>query len=177
MLRQEAMDKIDKANVHKTIEYKIDSINILNHSEKHFSEYGLNSSDIKNGDCEIGIDIRIDADNSCIAIPMKVSMFLRHKDNKNELFCAEAIYTYRIRKFKSLFEMNEQGNYVIPDTFMRSLIGTALSGMRGIMVASTTIAEYRKIILPMIETSKILENVKKAHSAMVSRTSAAAKKS
>lgn len=169
------MDKIDTVSVQKTIEYKIDSINIINHSEKHFSEYGLNSSDIKNGDCEIGIDIRIDADKSCIAIPMKVSMFLMHKDSKNELFGAEAIYTYRIKKFKSLFEMNEQGNFVIPDTFMRSLIGTALSGMRGIMIASTTIAEYRKIILPMIETSKILENVKKAHSEMTPNINSSAK--
>ena len=171
------MDKIDKVNIQKTIEYKIDSINIINHSEKHFSEYGLNSSDIKNGGCEIGIDIRIDAEKSCIAIPMKVSTFLSHKGSKNELFCTEAIYTYRIKKFKSLFVMNEPSKYVIPDAFMRSLIGTALSGMRGIMVASTTIAEYRKIILPMIETSKILENVKKAQSAMASRTNASAKKS
>ncbi|MDY0093669.1 MAG: hypothetical protein RBT80_13300 [Candidatus Vecturithrix sp.] len=159
------MDKSSTQNAHKTIEYRIDSINIINHFEKHFSEYGLKSSDIKNGDCEIGIDIRIKADKSCIAIPMKVSMSVMHDDNKCELFATEAIYTFGIKKFKSLFAMNEQGDYVIPDTFMRILIGTALSGMRGIMIASTTIAEYKKIILPMIETSKILENLNQAHSA------------
>ena len=171
------MDKADIASVKKTIEYKIDSINIINHSEKHFSEYGLKSSDVKNGNCEIGVDIRIADDKSCIAIPMKVAMFLEHEGNKYELFSTEAIYTYRIKKFKSLFVMNKPGSYTIPDTFMRTLIGTALSGMRGIMVASTTIAEYKKIILPMIETSKILEEVKKAHSNMESSTNHSAKKS
>ena len=159
------MDKNDTQNIQKTIEYRIDSINIINHSEKHFSGYGLKSSDIKNGDCEIGIDVRIDGEKSCIAVPMKVSMYLKSDGKKYDLFSAEAIYTYRIKKLKSLFEIDEPSKFVIPDEFLRTLIGTALSGMRGIMVALTTVEEYKKIILPLIETTKILENLKKAHSA------------
>ena len=158
------MDKADTARINKKIEYKIDSIEIINHTQKHFSEYGLKSSDIKNGECQIGIDIRIENNKSCIAIPMKVVMFMEHEGKKYELFSTEAVYAYKIKKFKSLFMTNESDKYTIPDAFMRTLIGTALSGMRGIIVASTTIAEYKKIILPMIETSKLLEEVKKAQS-------------
>lgn len=164
------MGKAKKTNIDKTIEYKIDSINIINHTQKHFSEYGLKSSDIKNGESTIGIDIRIEGDKSRIAILMKVVMSLKHEGEKYELFSTEAIYTYIIKNFKSLFVMNEPDKYIIPDIFMRTLIGTALSGMRGIMFALTTIAEYKKIILPMIETSKILEEVKKAHSEKKSNT-------
>lgn len=171
------MNKAKIASGKKTVEYKIDSINIINHSEKHFSEYGLKSSDIKNGNCEIGINIKIDGDKSCISIPMKVAMFLEHEGNKYELFSTEANYTYRIKKFKSLFITSESHKYIIPDILMRTLIGTALGGMRGIMVASTNIAEYKKIILPMIETSKILEEIKNRQSEMNSSTTPSAKKS
>lgn len=155
------MDKAYTASTEQKIEYKIDSINIINHSEKHFSEYGLKSSDIKKGYCQIGIDIRIEGDKSCIVIPMKVVMSMDHEGKKYELFSAEAVYTYKIKKFKSLFMANESDKHMIPDIFMKTLIGTALGGMRGIMFASTSIAEYKKIILPLIETSKLLEEIKK----------------
>lgn len=155
------MDKVDTANVEKTIEYRIESINIISHSQNHFSEYGLKSSDIKKGECEIGIDIRIDDNKSCISIPMKVIMFMEHEGKKCELFSSEAVYTYGIKNFKSLFMKKESDEYVIPDIFMRTIIGTALSGMRGIMVASTTIAEYKKIFIPLISTATLLEEFKK----------------
>lgn len=155
------MDKVDTANVEKTIEYRIESINIINYSQNHFSEYGLKSSDIKKGECQIGIDIKIDDNKSCISIPMKVTMFMEHEGKKCELFSSEAVYTYGIKNFKSLFMKKEPDQYVIPDIFMRTLIGTALSGMRGIMVASTTIAEYKKILLPLIGTSELLQEIKK----------------
>lgn len=155
------MDKVDTTNIKATIEYKIDSINIINHTQKHFSEHGLKPSDIKSGECQIGIDIIIEADKSSIAIPMKVVMSMEHESNKYELFSTEAIYRYRIKKFKSLFVTDDPDKYEIPDAFMRTLIGTALSGMRGIMIALTTIAEYKKIILPLIGTSKLLEEIKK----------------
>lgn len=160
------MDKAKTISIDKTIEYKIDSIDVINHTQKHFSEYGLKSSDIKNGDCQIGIDIRIEADNSCIAIPMKIVMSMEHEGDKYELFVTEAIYIYRIKKFKSLFLTSDHDKYEIPDAFMRILIGTALSGMRGIMVALTTIPEYKKVLLPLIETSKLLEEIKKNKSEM-----------
>jgi hypothetical protein len=160
------MDKANIASDKKIIEYKIESISVINHSEKHFSEYGLKSSDIKNGYCEIGINIKIDADKSCIAIPVKVIVSLKHENNKYELFSTEAIYTFRIKRFKTQFETNEHGKYMISDTLMRTLIGTAMGGMRGIMVASNTIAEYRKIILPLIDTSSLLNTIKKAQSSV-----------
>jgi hypothetical protein len=159
------MDKTNITKANKTIEYKIDSIKVINHAEKHFSKCGLKSSDIKNGHCKIGINIHIDPNKSLIAIPMKVTVFSDGKA-KHELFRTEAIYTFKIKKFKAQFNTNEQGVSNIPDAFMRTLIGTALGGMRGIMVASTTIAEYKNIILPLIETSQILENVKDAQSKM-----------
>jgi len=171
------MAKADKANINKTIEYRIDSINIIKHTQKHFSEYGLKSFDIKNGECQIGIDIRIESNKSCIAIPMKVVMSMEHEDNKYELVSTEAVYTYRIKKFKSLFITNELDEYIIPDAFMRTLIGTALGGMRGIMVALTNIAEYKSIILPLVETAKLLEEVKKGKSEMKSSTKPSVKKS
>jgi hypothetical protein len=155
------MNKADTARIKKIIEYKIDSIDIINHTQKHFSDYDLRSSDIKKAECQIGIDIRIKGDKSCIAIPMKVVMASEHEGKKCEFFSTEAVYTYRIKKFKSLFMTDKPNQYKIPDEFMRILIGTALGGMRGIMVASTTIAEYKKIILPLIETSKLLEDIKK----------------
>lgn len=157
------MNKGDAANIKKTIEYKIDSIEIINHTQKHFSEFALKSSDIKKGECQIGLDIRIEGDKSCIVIPVKVVMFMEHRGNKYELFSAEAVYTYKVKKFKSLFIANKPNQYTIPDTFMQTLIGTALGGMRGIMIASTTISEYKKLILPLIETSKLLEEFKKAN--------------
>ena len=88
-------------------------------------------------------------------------MSMEHESNKYELFSTEAIYRYRIKKFKSLFVTDDPDKYEIPDAFMRTLIGTSLSGMRGIMIALTTIAEYKKIILPLIGTSKLLEEIKK----------------
>ena len=158
------MDKAKVATKSKTVEYKIDSLRVINHSEKHFSEYGLKSSDIKNGPCEIGINIQINAPKSSIAIPMKVVVFSEHEGNRYELFSTEAIYTFKIKRFKTQFNTNEQGKYNIPDAIMRTLIGTVIGGMRGIMVASSTIAEYKRIILPFIDTSKILESVKNSKS-------------
>lgn len=160
----------DSTNIDKTIEYKIDSINIIKHSQINFSNYGLKSSDIKNGECQIGMNIKIEADKSCISFPMIVAMFLVHEGKQYELFSTEAIYTYKIKKFRSLFMTDDPNNYNIPDLFMRTLIGTALSGMRGIMFALTTITEYKRLILPLIPTSKILEEVKKAQSKMKAQT-------
>lgn len=151
------MDKVDS----EKIEYKIDSINIINHTEKDFSEYGLKPSDIKTGDCQIRLGLVIDKDKSYITIPMKIGFFTEHENKKCELFSTEAEYIYRIKKFKSLFITSDPNKYDIPDAFIRTLIGTALSGMRGIMIASTTIPEYKKIILPLIGTSNLLEEIKK----------------
>jgi len=158
------MDKVDT----EKIEYKIDSINIISHTQKDFSEYGLKSSDIKSGKCQLRLGLVIDSDKSCITIPMKITVSVEHENKKHELFSTEAEYTYRIKKMKSLFIANEADKYDIPDEFIRTLIGTALSGMRGIMVASTTIPEYKKIILPLIGTSNLLEEIKKKQLEMTS---------
>lgn len=146
--------------------YRVDSIEIVNHSEKNFSEYGLKKSQIKNGDCEIGLNIQIDPEKGSIAIPIKVVVHSEHEGSRYELFSNEVIYTFKVKNFKEQLNTNEQGQYDIPDTFMRTLIGATVGGMRGIMVALTTIDEYKKIILPLIDTSTLFEVVKKAQSSV-----------
>jgi hypothetical protein len=156
------MDKPKVATKSKTVEYKIDSLRIINHTEKPFSEYGLTSSDIKKGSCQIGLNIHIDAPKSTISIPVKVVVSTEHESKQYELFTTEAMFTFKIKRFASLFKTKEPDKYKIPDAVMRTLIGTVVGGVRGIMVASCTVAEYKKIILPFVDTAKMLESVKNA---------------
>jgi hypothetical protein len=155
------MDKVKKAGEVKTVEYKIDSIEVNSHKENDYAEYGLKSTDLRKWSCEIGLNIQIVAPKSKITIPIKIAIFSERGDKRYELFTTEASFSYKIKRFKTLFTTSKEGRVRIPDGFILSLLGTTIGGMRGIIVASAKTPEYKKVVLPFLNLAKMLQEIKK----------------
>lgn len=156
-MSQQVSEKKDKS-----IEFRIEEIKIINYFEKDFSEYGLKSTDIKNGSCQVGLNIGFDSKKGTISIPVKATFYVKSNDKDLEIFGIETVHVYKIKKFNKQFKEDENKQFDIPDHLLKSLIGTSVGGTRGMILASKKIPEYKKINLPLLNTSHLLGLFKKS---------------
>jgi len=146
------------------IEFKLIDLEIKSFSEKNFAEYGLTSADFKVakvGTCNIGFNLKIDNKKGLIALPMIVEFFLGLNNKSYKLFSIETVHTFKLKKVGDLFKKNENDQYNMPDAFISHILGIAIGGTRGMLVASNKIPEYKKIMLPLIPTSHLIDSYKK----------------
>ena len=143
----------------KKVEFKINDITLKRFSETDFKNYGLKESDLDNGGCNIGFKIAVDNNNKMIALSILAEFFADVKDNI--LFSIETVHEFKIKYFNRLFKKQEGGLYDIPDAILMHLLGIAIGGTRGMIVASVQIPQYKKIFLPLITTSQLLDAYKK----------------
>lgn len=155
---------IEKKSI--TLEFRIDEIKIINFFENSYLEYKLKSPNIMKGKCDLGFKVKIDPEKNTVAIPIKATFYFLEKDERYELFGIEAVYIYKIKNFSEKFCVDKDGKHNIPDSFIKTLLGTTISGIRGMLVALHKIPEYQKIILPMFDTTRLLDVFKKRNETM-----------
>ncbi|MDX9815789.1 MAG: hypothetical protein RBT06_02480 [Smithellaceae bacterium] len=139
-------------------EFKIDEIKKTKHFENDFREYGLNQQDIKNGKINLNIGLGFDQKKELVFFNIKVNCF--SMDGKHLLFGIETLFKYKIVDLNKLYRSEETKSYQIPDHFMNTLLGAAISGTRGMLAALNTTPEYQKIFLPMIQADQLIKDLK-----------------
>lgn len=154
------LDK-DKLAAPFNIDFKIAEIKKITFFEKDFNQYELKSADLKKGTCNIGFNVVPDYEEGTISIPFRANFYVKSGDNDFELFGIETIHRFKIKKFAQHFKKDENDKVDIPDEFVGKLLGIAVGGTRGMLVALNTVAKYNKILLPLIDTSKLLGLMKK----------------
>jgi len=144
----------------KPISYRIGSIRTNEFYEKDYTEYGIKEEELKGGHCNIGFGLKVEAEKGRLIFPMKVDFYVKG-DEKARLFGVQTVHSFIIKDFKKQIIQDKQGKYDLPDYLIERLLGIVLGGTRGILVASVTIPEYKKIILPLIDTKKLMIEMKK----------------
>jgi len=144
------------------IEFKIIDLEIKSFSEKNYEEYGLKASDIKEGGCKIGFNLKIDNKKGIIALSILAEFFSHINKQECKLFSIETVHKFKLKKFGELFKKNKNNIFNIPDAFVNHLLGIAIGGTRGMLAASIKIPEYKKIILPLVVTSRLLDSYKQS---------------
>jgi hypothetical protein len=139
------------------LEFKIDEIKKVSHFEKDFKEYGLKPSDITDGKMNLNLGVGFDQKNEIAIFSVKIKC--HSKDGKYLLFGIESIFKYYIKGLNENFRNEEIQSYQLPKPLMGVLVGTAISGTRGMMAALNTTPEYQKIYLPIVPTEKLIEDM------------------
>ena len=140
-----------------TVKFKIIDIEIKSFSETDYKEFGLEESNIKEGGCNVGFNLNIDDKKGIIALPILAEFFPNKKKKECKLFSIETVHRFKLKDFKELLKKNKNGLYNLPDSLLLHLLGIAIGGTRGMIVASIKIPEYKKIILPLVITSHLLD--------------------
>ncbi len=86
--------------------------------------------------------------------------FFSNTEKKDKLFSIETVHKFKLKDFKGLFKKNKENQFNIPDSLLNHLIGIAIGGTRGMIAASTKNPKYKKIILPLVITSQLLDTYK-----------------
>ena len=139
------------------LEFKIEEIKKISHFEKDFKEYGLLSSDIKDGQMNLNLGLGFDQKNELAVFNIKINCHTM--DSKYLLFGIESVFKYKIKNLNKNFRNEEIQSYQLPKILMNILIGAAISGTRGMMAALNTTPEYQKIYLPIVPTKKFIEDL------------------
>jgi len=151
-----ATRKIEKTKSElKPISFRIASIRTNEFYEKDYTQYGIEEGKIEQGYCNIGFGLKVDAEKGTLTFPIKVDFYVK-EDEKASLFGVETAHSFVIKDFKSQISQDKEGKYDIPDYLIERMLGIALSATRGILVASVTIPEYKRILLPLIDTKKLI---------------------
>lgn len=135
------------------------SFNIASISTIRFYENQIELGPKEQGKCQLGFGLNIDSKNGRLIFPMKVKFF-SVSDNQNPFLGIETVHSFSVPNFSKLFKKDANGKFYIPDGLIERLLGLAISGTRGMLVASVTIPEYKKLFLPIVDISRLLAMMK-----------------
>ena len=143
--------------------FKLHNADIIEYSEKNFSEYGFKATDVKKGPCEIGFNIKGSPKKGLISIFLMAKFYLKQNKKNYELFTIETVHKFKIKNFSATFKPNKKGKmlYNMPDMFVKHILGIAIGGTRGMLIASNKNPRYKNIILPLLDISKLLDSYKR----------------
>lgn len=148
----------------EVIEFKLVDLEKKGFSEKNYEDYGLKSSDIKEGGCKIGFNLRIDDKKGIIILAILAEFFSHINKQECKLFSIETVHKFKLKKIGEIVKKNKNNIFNIPDAFVNHLLGIAIGGTRGMLAASITVPEYKKIFLPLVVTSNLLDSYKRTMS-------------
>jgi len=152
--------KTDNIKV-KKIQYRIAEIKKLSHYENDFSANGLKPGDLKNINFVISVSLSIDRNDGIMSFKIEIHCYCIYGEKNIKLFGIETLHKYKIKYFNKLFRKKDSDIYKIPDLLILNLLNSSISDTRGMIAALNTTPEYRKIILPPINTKDILKSLKK----------------
>lgn len=149
--------KVEKKQLkQKSISYDLDFIGTNRFYENHLD---LEKEKVKKGKCNIGFGLNVDSKQGRLSFPIKVEFFPNTGENV-PLFGIETVHSFTIKDFQNHLKKDENGKFHIPDGLIERLLGLAISGTRGMLVASVNLPEYKKVFLPLVDISRLLKLMK-----------------
>lgn len=143
----------------KKLEFNIFEIKKINHFEKDFKEYNLDSSDITKGKMNLNLGIGFDQKEELAIINIKINCFTI--DEKYLLYGIESVYKFKIKNLNKDFRNEEIKSYQLPDALMEVLLSISISGTRGMLAVLNITPEYQKIYFPVVPTKMFIQDFKK----------------
>ena len=151
--KKEKKEKID-------IIFRIIEIKKISHSEHDYNEYGLTEGDLKKAQLKVGVKFEIHIDEGCLSFTIISRLECEKEKESYELFNMEVLYKFEIKDFNNVFKVSGPKKVIIPDQFIQTLIGIAISGARGIQAVIITNQAYKNKLIPLINTKEILNLLK-----------------
>ena len=150
-----------KKQIETPIEYRIAEIKQISFYEKDFTELGLNGKDILNGKMNVSTNFKIDGEKGIISFHIKVNFFKEVETKETKLFGIESLYRFQIKNFDKVIK-TKTDQFTIPDPLMITFLNISFSGTRGMLITLITNPIYKNLYLPVIDTYRVLESLKKS---------------
>ncbi len=151
--------KVQK-NQKNRVEFKLLQIKKIYHFERDLSEYNLTKKDIKNGQFEMVVKIKIDGERGKIFFGIKADFTYKKKNGSIKLFGIESLFKFQVKRFKSVIKSKELGKFTIPDPLMVAFLNIALSGTRGMLAALNTDPVYGNVFIPLTNPTDLYKSFK-----------------
>ncbi len=111
--------------------------------------------DVKNLKLRYSIDLHYNNKTHIISIPFQVDFDIKDID----IFGIKTIHEFEIQNPEISAKESKKGVYDIPNDFIRTLIAITISTTRGILFESLSNPEYKKYKLPLLNPTKILDQL------------------
>ena len=102
------------------LEFKIMEIKKISHFEKDFQQYGLSSSDVRDGSMNLNLGLSFDQKNELAIFNIKINCHTL--DNKYLLFGIESVFKYKIKGINENFRNDDIQSYQLPKPLMSVLV-------------------------------------------------------
>ncbi len=145
----------------KPIQFKLVEVKKLSYFENDPLALGLSNQKIKNSNVEYGANVNIDKGIGTISVQTRASFSIKKDEKKYDLFGIEVKHVFKIRDFSEVIQIPDEDTFKIPDSIMQTFINVAISGMRGMLAILNTRTEYNKLYFPIVNTTSLLEGLKK----------------
>lgn len=144
----------------KSIQYRIAEFKITKHFENELSQTGIKKISLPSTKINFSVTTKFDVPKNILHFMIKVVSYHKIKDKMVELFGLENICSFEIKDLNKILPI-EDDKIKIPDNLMLALLNIVVSGTRGMLVAMNKNPEYASLILPVINSKDLLENIKK----------------
>jgi len=105
--------------------------------------------------------LSIDAEDETVIIQPTVVFCCTRNKKDIDLFGGTVLYEFEIRDFNKYFTNGEKGKTTFLQEFLEQLLGTALSGLRGMFVLLNKQSLYKNAYLPLVDPKPFLDQFKK----------------
>lgn len=154
------MNNIKEKKKEVEITFRILEIKKISHSEYDYSEYGLTEEDLKRAQGQVVVKFAIINDEECLAFTVESSYECKKDKENYTLFSLEVLYKFQIKDFNNIFKSTQPEEVKIPDQFLQTLMGIAISGARGIQAVVNTNQRYKNVFIPIVNTKEMLRPIK-----------------
>lgn len=105
----------------------------------------------------VGFAPGVDIEKKLFTVDFNVSY--KYKSTDNILLSSKYKFVFKVKDIENIVQKLEDG-FEIDDDFLGSTINVAIGTMRGIIYSKTSGTELNKFILPLFDSSKIVETTK-----------------
>ncbi len=142
------------------IRFKLDNVQLMEFFEHNYENYGLTPEDVKNGELQHSVGLNLDPEQENIHFKIRMTYSKTAPDtNKIKLLAIETEHIFKCPDFTNSFPSRTDDTIDIPPDFMVELLKIAFYGTRGMLFAQINNPEYKKIVFPLIDLSRILKNL------------------
>ena len=142
------------------IQYKIVKIKKLSYYENDLQKLGIKEKKIKNSNVDYGASMVIEHKTGTVSFTTIAKFYVEKQTKRIDLFGIETLHSFRIRNFSDVIPSLNNNEFQIPNNIMQLFLNISISGMRGMIALLNTKPEYCELVFPIVNTEKLLEDLK-----------------
>ena len=141
------------------VNFGLINVEKLKFFENDPNEVGFNEKIKNKVNTVIHTELDIDIENETIGIILEIT-FKSSTNGDIDLFGIKTRHLYKINNITSIVKKSDNNDFNIPDRFLATLISIAYSGTRGMLAILNANNKYRKLLLPIVQPTKLLPQKK-----------------